>query len=176
MKFIISGRNIELTEALKNYAEEKFSKLEKVIKKDCETTVNMSTERNLQIVEVNMKAGTKIYRAQEEKPDMYEAIDELVDVLQRQIRKTKEKEEKNFKKDTIRGKEYLSSDVVRDAVKDQVVKYIAYPMKPMSIEDAMIILKDNDDVFFTFINIDTREVNVLYKTNDGNFGIVEPEM
>ena len=60
--------------------------------------------------------------------------------------------------------------------KDQVVKYIAYPMKPMSIEDAMIILKDNDDVFFTFINIDTREVNVLYKTNDGNFGIVEPEM
>lgn len=176
MKFTISGKNIELTEALKSYAEDKIGKLENVLKEDCDAVINMSTERNLQIVEVNIKAGSDVYRAQEEQEDMYAAIDELVDVLQRQIRKKKERKEKLFKTDTIRGKEYVSQKIERESVKGEVVKYIAYPMKPMSVEDAQIILKESDDIFFTFINIDTRDVNVIYKTNDGNYGIVEPEM
>lgn len=176
MKFTITGKNIELTEALKQYAEEKIGKLENVLKEDTDVVIYMSTERNLQIVEVNIKAGADVYRAQEEHEDMYAAIDELVDVLQRQIRKKKERKEKLFKTDTIRGKEFIPGQVERESVKGEVVKYIAYPMKPMSIEDAKIILKESEDIFFTFINIDTRDVNVLYKTNDGNYGIVEPEM
>ena len=102
MKFTITGKNIELTEALKQYAEEKIGKLENVLKEDTDVVIYMSTERNLQIVEVNIKAGADVYRAQEEHEDMYAAIDELVDVLQRQIRKKKERKEKLFKTDTIR--------------------------------------------------------------------------
>ena len=174
MEFIISGKNMDLTEALKDYVQEKLGKVESVLNAEATATVTLSTEKEMQNLEVSVSAGPDTYRAETSEQDMYAAIDKSVDVLLGQIRKTKAKKGKMFKADTIRGKEYDIGDE-REKVKDEVVKYIAYSMKPISVEDAKILLKDSTDIFFTFVNIDTDKVNVLYKTNDGNYGIVEPE-
>lgn len=175
MKYIISGKNIDLTEALKNYAEEKLGKLEKMLEGEVEAIVTMSTERNLQIVEVKLNASGDTYRAECEENDMYAAIDKLVDVFQGQIRKTKDKKDKMMKSDTIREVEFTSK-VDKEQVKGEITKYITYSLKPMGAEDAKALLENTNDVFFTFVNIDTNKVNVIFRTKDGNFGIVEPNV
>lgn len=173
MKFIISGKNIELTQALKDYAEEKIGKLEQVIEGELEAIITMSTERNLQIVEIQLNARAETYRGSIEDSDMYAAIDRLVDVLLGQVRKTKAKKEKMLRSEDLRD---LSSNtaVEKDTVKGEIIKYETYSLKPMGEEDAKIILQETNDVFFTFVNIDTNKVNVIFRTKDGNFGIIEP--
>ncbi len=175
MKYIISGKNIELTEALKDYAEEKIGKLEKILSGEIEAIITMSTERNMQKVEIQLNAPGETFRGELEDADMYAAIDKLVDVLQGQIRKSKDKKDKMIKNETIREKEAISN-IEKSVEKGQIVKYETYSLKPIGIEDAKIILEGTKDVFFTFVNIDTNKVNIIFRTKDGNFGIVEPNV
>ena len=175
MKYIISGKNIDLTEALKEYAEEKLGKLEKMLEGEVEAVITMSTERNLQIVEVKLNASGDTYRAECEDNDMYAAIDKLVDVFQGQIRKNKDKKDKMIKGETIREMDFTTK-VEKETTKGEITKYITYSLKPMGAEDAKALLENTNDIFFTFVNIDTNKVNVIYRTKDGNFGIVEPNM
>ena len=97
MEFIISGKNMDLTEALKDYVQEKLGKVEGVLNAEAKATVTLSTEKEMQKLEVSISAGPDTYRAETSEQDMYAAIDKSVDVLLGQIRKTKAKKGKTVK-------------------------------------------------------------------------------
>ena len=109
---------------------------------------------------------------------MYASIDKDIDILEGQIRKTKTKKEKMQKDASIKQMTFSGEEAINTIeIEDEVVKTLHYDIKPMSVEDAKIKLKERaGSLFFTFINVDTQKVNVLYRLPDGkNFGIVEPE-
>jgi len=174
MNITISGKDLKATEAIKDYAEEKFARLEKYFGEDFDVTLTIRTEREEQIAEVSVKAKSDTYRAVTAHKDLYASIDKDVDIVEGQIRKTKTRKEKANKEDSIKN---LSLDVAVPEVENEIIKTIFYDIKPMTPEDAMLKLQEKPaDRFITFVNSETNKVNVLFKMKDNkNYGLVEPE-
>jgi len=140
--------------------------------------VTLSVEKNRQIVEVTLQANRALIRAEEETDDMYTSIDKVVDKLERQILKYKEKlyqkpypnaEKKELVYEEVGAEEGKSTEVIN------IVKTKRFAIKPMSIEEAAMQMDLLGHSFFVFANDNTNKVNVLYKRKDGNFGLIEPE-
>ena len=172
----ITDKELKTTDAIKEYVEKKLERIEKYYANEV-ITVNVKTkaEKNMQVAEMYVGVNGVNYKAVTEDKDLYASIDKDIDILEGQIRKTKTKKEKmqrdaSIKQMTFNGEEAFD-------IEDEVVKTLYYEIKPMSVEDAKIKLKEKQgNLFFTFINVDTQKVNVLYRLPDGkNFGIVEPE-
>lgn len=174
MNITISGKDLKATEAIKDYAEEKFARLEKYFGEDFDVTLTIRTEREEQIAEVSVKAKSDTYRAVTAHKDLYASIDKDVDIVEGQIRKTKTRKEKANKEDSIKN---LAVDVAVPEVENEIIKTIYYDIKPMTPEDAMLKLQEKPtDRFITFVNSETNKVNVLFKMKDNkNYGLVEPE-
>ncbi len=177
MKFMVRGKNIEVTDALKNYVEEKVGKVEKYFDDDTviEAQVSLEVEKNRHIVEVTAFVDGLILRGEEVTGDMYASIDGVIEKLLRQIRKYKtkiqrklRKEKKEYKKDVIKARKENGED------ESEIVKTKRFAMKPMPVEEAVMQMDLLDHDFFVFSNADTNEVNVVYKRNDGNYGLIEP--
>ena len=171
----ITDKELKTTDAIKDYVEKKLERIEKYFGNEIiNANVKTKSEKNYQIAEMYIGVGGANFKAVTEDKDLYASIDKDIDILEGQIRKFKTKKEKNQKESikqmTISGDEEIEME-------NEVVKTLHYEIKPMSVEDAKIKLKDKiGNLFFTFINVDTGKVNVLYKLPDGkNFGIVEPE-
>ena len=178
MKIIIKGRHIEITEALRNYLEKKFNKIEKHFDNILEATVALSVEKKRQIVEVTLHASKALIRVEMETNDMYASIDKVADKLERKIQKYKEKYLK--KPHFATGKKELEEnrpDGEEKALDDsyKIVKTKRFAVKPMSVEEAAMQMDLLGHSFFVFANDQTNIVNVLYKRKDGNFGLIEPE-
>ncbi|MEZ0536210.1 ribosome hibernation-promoting factor, HPF/YfiA family [Caldicellulosiruptoraceae bacterium PP1] len=176
MKFIISGKNIEITNALRERVEKKLSKLEKYIKKDVDVHVTLSVEKIRHIIEVTIPFYGMILRAEEESTDMYSAIDLVIESLERQIRKYKTKISKRTKEaESLR---YITSIDFEEEEQTEdfiIAKTKKFPIKPMSVEEAILEMNLVGHNFFVFLNGDTEKVNVVYKRNDGAYGLIEPE-
>ncbi len=172
----ITDKELKTTDAIKDYVEKKLERIEKYYANEV-ITVNVKTkaEKNMQIAEMYVGVNGVNYKAVTEDRDLYASIDKDIDILEGQIRKTKTKKEKMQKDASIKQMTFSGDESVD--IEDEVVKTLHYDIKPMSIEDAKIKLKEKPgNLFFTFINVDTQKVNVLYRLPDGkNFGIVEPE-
>ncbi len=174
MKLNFTGKNMEVTEALKDVTSKKFGKLEKYFQKDIEGDVVFSTEKNRQIIEVTINLPGTILRAEEASDDMYAAIDKAVDVLERQIRKHKTKLQRRYNNgETIRFENIMPLEEEDDRPK--VVRIKRFDMKPMSVEEAMLQMELLRHNFFVFMNAESDDLNVLYKRKDGNYGLIEPE-
>ena len=121
-------------------------------------------------------ANKDTYKAVTAHKDLYAAIDKDIDILEGQIRKVKTKKDRMNKEDSLKQKELLNSEEKHE-IENEVIKTLYYEAKPMSVEDAILKLQEKpQDIFYTFINIDTSKVNVVFKLkNSKNFGIVEPE-
>ena len=115
------------------------------------------------------------YKAVTEDKDLYASIDKDIDILEGQIRKAKAKKEKMMKDSSIKQMNFAGVPEVK--VENEVVKSIAYEIKPISVEDAKIKLDERKgNIFYTFVNVDTGKVNVIFKLKDSNnYGLVEPE-
>ncbi len=176
MKFVVSGKNFEVTEALRNQVERKLGHLDRFIKEDTEAHVTLSVERNRQIVEVTIPFNNILLRAEEFNDDMYTAIDLVVDVLERQIRKNKTRLAKKLHAEAF---EPEGPTVIRDEVIEEeefnIVRSKRFAIKPMDAEEAVLQMNLLGHQFFVFSNADTRKVNVVYKRKDGNYGLIEPE-
>ena len=174
MKFIVSGKNIEVTEALRDRVTRKLGKLGKFLKSDTEVHSTFSTEKNKHIVEVTIPFNGVIFRAEEKNDDMYTSIDKIVDILEGQIRKNKTKLERKNKgvKDSI-SPLFKVDDAVEKKFK--VLEIRKYSIKPMTIEEAMMQLDLENEEYLIFVNAQTKEVNKIYKLKDGGYGLVEPE-
>ena len=178
MKITITGKDLQATEAIKDYVEKKVSRIEKYFASDLETmevNVTIKVEKNAQIAEMYVAVKGENFKAVTENKDLYASIDKDIDILEGQIRKNKTKKEKMQKDSSIKQISIDGSEV--NSVEGEIVKTMYYSVKPMSPEDAILKLQEKStSSFLTFINVENGKVNVIFKLKDGkNFGIVEPE-
>ncbi|WP_416198609.1 MAG: Ribosome hibernation promoting factor [Sporanaerobacter sp.] len=177
MKINITGKNMEITDALRDVTYKKLGKLDKYFQSDVEANITYSVEKNRQIIEVTINLPGTILRAEESSDDMYASIDKAVDVLERQIRKYKTKLQKRYQNgETIRFENIQPlPQESQDTNKPKIVKTKKFAMKPMNTEEAILQMELLRHNFFMFMNAETDEVNVIYKRKDGNYGLIEPE-
>lgn len=173
MKFNIRGQKLEITEAIRSYAEKKVSKLDKYFDSPEDLNVNIVIKPKgvEQKVEVTISFKKSIIRAEDSNKDLYAALDLVVDKLERQIRKNKTRMKKS--KDSIKMFN-LEFEVKADETNETtIVRRKNIEMKPMNEEEAILQLELIGHSFYVFKNIDTGITNVLYKREDGNYGIME---
>ena len=174
MKFIIVGRNIDVTPGLKAAVEDKIGKLDKYFNPDTEVHVTLSVEKDRQKIEVTIPVKGSIIRSEQVSNDMYVSIDLVEEIIERQLRKYKNKiadkqqEAGNFQK------EYLEHDYLEDE-DIQIIRTKKFGMKPMYPEDACVQMELLGHTFFVFRNAETDEVNVVYKRKNNTYGLIEPE-
>ncbi|GHU62862.1 ribosome-associated protein [Clostridia bacterium] len=175
MKYKITGRNIDITEGLRNAIEEKLGKLDKFFASDVEVQVKMSVEKNSQKIEVTIPVKGHIIRSEQTSSDMYASLDAAQQVIERQIRKYKSK---------LLGKKQslpsFTSSFVDDSAKDEgergaVVKNKMFGIKPMDVEEACTQMDLLGHNFFVFVNAQTNETNVVYQRRGNSYGLLEPE-
>ncbi|NLL81220.1 MAG: ribosome-associated translation inhibitor RaiA [Tissierellia bacterium] len=178
MKLNFAGKNMEVTKALRDVTEKKFSKLDKFFQKDVEGNVTFSTEKNRKIIEVTINLPGTILRAEESSDDMYASIDKTVDILERQVRKYKTKLQKRYQNNnqTIRFENVVPLTNGDDAgEKPKLVKRKKFNLKPMMTEEAILQMELLRHNFFVYTDAETSDFAVVYKRKDGNYGLIQPE-
>ena len=173
MNIKIVSKDLEATEAIKDYIAKKMERVEKYFG-DTELNVNVTIriERENQVADIYFSERGRTFKASSDEKDLYASIDKDIDVLERQIRKEKARKESARRDETIKQISFDNQDEAQ-MVEEEVVKITHYDVRPISIEDAEAKLKENNMLFLPFVNVDTGKVNVLYK-KDGNYGLVEP--
>ena len=176
MKFVYIGKGMEVTDSLKARVEKKLTKLERYFQDDVEAQIRISQERgNRNIVEITISVGSVILRAEEVSNDMYMSIDRAVDKLNRQIRRHRTRLEKRLREDAFEVAEpEFYEEFEPDEENPRIVRTKSYPVKPMSVEDAIVQMEMLGHTFFVFVNSETDDVCVLYQRKDGNLGLLEP--
>lgn len=173
MQLAVRGKNMEVTNALRDYVEKKVGKIERFIDQTVNAQVNLSVERGRHIVEVTAALNGLLLRGQESTGDMYASVDGVVAKLEKQIHKYKARYQKH------RGKENgiagLSEPEVPAEPEGKVVKTKRFPIKPLNLDEAIIQMDLLSHDFFVFENAETDRVNVLYRRKDGDYGLLEPE-
>jgi putative sigma-54 modulation protein len=177
MRYIISGKNIEITKALKEATIDKLSKMEKYFTPDNEVHVTMSVQKLRQIIEVTIPIKGSIIRAEESAESMYTAIDNVVDVLERQLLRYKNKLITKHRNIGTFKNEFISETIEdnKDDNKIEIVRSKRFAIKPMDEEEACMEMDLLGHDFFVFRNSETDEVNVVYKRKKGDYGLIEPE-
>jgi len=176
MKFIIIGKNIEVTSGLREAVENKLGKLERYFTPDTDIHVSLSVQKERQKIEVTIPVKGDIIRSEQESNDMYVSIDLVEEVIERQLRKYKNKliarhqEGGNFKHEFYEGE-----DVAEDEGEIRIVRTKKFGFKPMYPEDACIQMDLLGHDFYVFCNAETDEVNVVYKRKGNTYGLIEPE-
>lgn len=181
MQFSIRGQQIEVTDALRDYVDKKLSRLEKYFEAPptSEGFVTLGVVRGLHTVEVTIPLAGVTLRAEDRSDDMYASIDAVVDKLERQIRKHKTKLNRKFRQEGSLKTLFVEGSNGSVAVEEQdyddleVVRNKRFTLKPMDVEEAILQMNMVGHNFFVFSNIDTAEVSVVYKRNDGKYGLIE---
>lgn len=173
MKYIIRSSKNENTEAIKNYIEEKLNKLNKYFENPDEIEASILTKQDgrMQRIEVTIPTPHFTLRNEVSEEDLYAAIDLVSDKLERQIRKNKDKINKKINKVYIQEFQYDLEDEYDEETR--VVKRKKVELKPIDEEEAIIQMNMLGHSFFVYKDVDTNEICVLYKRQDGNYGVIE---
>ena len=174
MKFVISGKNIDVTEGLKSAVQDKIGKLEKYFTPETEVHVTLSVEKDRQKIEVTIPVKGSVIRSEQVSNDMYVSIDLVEEIIERQLKKYKNKliskqQSSDYFKQEFLEKEYMDEEEI------QIVRSKKFDIKPMYAEDACIQLELTGHSFFVFVNAETDQVNVVYKRKGNTYGLIEPE-
>ncbi|HBC96281.1 MAG TPA: ribosome-associated translation inhibitor RaiA [Clostridium sp.] len=174
MKITVTGKNIVITDALKNAVVKKLSRLDKYFNPDVEAHATLSVQKNRQKIEVTIPFNGVILRGEVESGDMYASIDLVLDKLEKQIRKQKTKLLKRNNSESLRF-QFIPDDKGEDEEEHKIVRTKKFAMKPMSSEEAVLEMELLGHNFFVYRDAENGEVNVVYKRRDGNYGLIEPE-
>ena len=174
MRFIITGRNIDITEGLKSAVEEKLGKLDRFFAPETEVNVTLSVEKERQKIEVTIPMKGNIIRSEQVSNDMYVSIDLVEEVIERQLRKYKNKIVDKQQAAANFQKEYLDKDYEEDD-EVKIIRTKKFGIKPMYPEDACVQMELLGHNFFVFFNAETEQVNVVYKRKGNTYGLIEPE-
>lgn len=174
MKFIIVGKNIEVTPGLRSAVEEKIGKLERYFNPETEAHVTLSVEKERQKIEVTIPVKGSIIRSEQVSNDMYVSIDLVEEIIERQLKKYKnklvdQKQSASFFKQEFIDKEYMEDEEVK------IIRSKKFDIKPMYPEDACVQMELLGHSFFVFCNAETDQVNVVYKRKGNTYGLIEPE-
>lgn len=176
MNIKITGKDLKLTDAIKECVEKKTERLQKYFEgEEIEVIVTVKTEKNDQVADMRVNAKGDSYKAVTAHKDLYASIDKNIDILEGQIRKIKTKKERMNKDSSLKAKIIDGKKV--NIIEDEIIKELYYEIKPMGPEDAKLKLEERKgDSFLPFINIETGKVNVIYRLKEGNnYGLVVPE-
>jgi len=174
MRFIITGRNIELTPSLQKTAEDKLRKLERYFNADTEAQVTLSVEKDRQKIEVTIPVKGHIIRAEQVSNNMYTSIDLVQETIERQLKKYKTKLTDKYQAGGDFSKEYLDESLEdEDTIK--IVRTKRFAIKPMDAEEACLQMEMLNHNFYVFRNAETDQVNVVYKRKGDTYGLIEPE-
>ncbi len=177
MRIMVRGKNIEVTDALRDYVTKRLSKLEKFFELD-DAQVTLFVERENHVVEVTIPINGMILRGEEETGDMYSSIDLVVDKLEKQLEKYKTKLlDRRPKNQPVPGKALpaeLTSSTAETEEGPRIVRTKRFTVKPMAVDEAVMQMNLLGHSFFVFTNADTEDVNVVYRRKDGNYGLIDP--
>jgi len=172
MNIIINGKHLDVTPALKSYAEEKVGKFERYISDISEAVVTLSVEKFRHKVEVLLKVNGVMIQAESVTGEIYSSIDEVSEKLERQIKKYKDKLVKRRK---VPAKHVeVPAELAPAREHGIIIKNKRFELKPMSPDEASMQMELLDKNFFVFVNDISGDVNVIYRRTDGNFGLIEP--
>ena len=178
MKFTITGRKVTVTDPIRDRIEKKLSKLEKFFKEEPDVQATVSTAKDRQTIEVTIFAAGIIYRAEDTDQDLYVAIDRVVDIIERQMRRHKTQLSKKLRQsalDTPFDSVFFGSDEPEDVKEFNVVKTKKFSFKPMNVEEAILQMNMLGHQFFVFNNSDSDVMSIVYKRKDGNYALIEEE-
>ena len=171
MNIIVTGRHLEITPALKDYAEKKISRFDRYLSNISEAVVTLSVEKYRHKVEVLLKVNGVLIQAEGITGDVYSSIDEVAEKLERQIKKYKEKLVSHRKTE---GKPGVAETEEAPAELGRIIKNKRFELKPMSPDEASMQMELLDKDFYVFTNDNSGDINVIYRRRDGNFGLIEP--
>lgn len=174
MRYIITGRNIEVTPGLRSAIEDKIGKLERYFNPDTEVIVTLSVQKDKQKIEVTIPVKGNIIRAEEASSDMYVSIDLVEEIIERQIKKYRKKLIDKKQAAQSFSEFFMTEDYEADD-EIKIVKTKRFGMKPMDPEEACVQMELLGHSFYVFLNAETEEVNVVYKRKGTTYGLIEPE-
>ena len=174
MRFVITGRNIDVTEGLRAAVQEKIGKLERYFSPDTEAIVTLSVEKDRQKIEVTIPVKGNIIRSEQVSSDMYVSIDLVEEIIERQLKKYKNKIIEKKQAREVFSDEYIEKDYDEDDTV-KIIRTKKFGIKPMDPEEACIQMELLGHNFYVFSNSETDEVNVVYKRKGNTYGLIEPE-
>lgn len=174
MKYIILGKNIEVTDGLRAAVEDKIGKLEKYFKPETEVHVTLSVEKDRQKIEVTIPVKGSIIRSEQVSNDMYVSIDLVEEIIERQLKKYKKKLTEQQQAASFFKQDYIEKDYMDDE-EIKIIRTKKFDIKPMYPEDACIQMELLGHNFYVFCNAETDRVNVVYKRKGNTYGLIEPE-
>lgn len=173
MKFVYASKDMAVSDALKDRVEKKLSKFDRYFREEPEATVRFKMQKGARnICEVTINAGGVILRAEESSNDMYLSIDRAVDKLESQVRRHRTKLGKRIRE---AEPELEAVEPVYEEQSYDIVRIKKFPVKPMSVEDAIVQMELLGHDFFLFENEKESALNVLYRRQDGTYGLLQPE-
>jgi putative sigma-54 modulation protein len=174
MQLRVKGKNLEVADSIRDYGEQKMRKLERILDDGAEVELELAEEHNPAIADSHVAEATvwtrrHVVRAREASPDMKASIDQLVGKLERQIKQTREKS---------RGRRHVKPTAVEPPLEEDgrspIVRTKHFALKPMPPEEAVLQLELLGHDFYVFRNVESGEVNVVYRRNAGDYGLIEP--
>ena len=175
MNYIISGKNIDVTEGLKEAIYDKLGRLEKYFNEDTKMVVTLSVEKERQKIEVTIPMKGHIIRAEQVSDDMYVSIDMVVEIIERQVTRYKKKLIDKEQDAAFFQDNFIDNEDVYDEDEIQIIRSKRFAVKPMYPEDACVQMELLGHSFYVFRNAETDEVNVVYKRKGNTYGLIEPE-
>ena len=173
MRYTITGKNIEVTDGLRQAVYDKIGKLERYFNADTEVQVTLSVEKDRQKIEVTIPVRGNIIRSEQVSSDMYVSIDLVEEIIERQLKRYKTKLIDQKQNAASFTKEYMEEEADEETI--NIVRTKRFAVKPMDPEEACIQMELLGHNFYVFRNADTDEVNVVYKRKGDTYGLIEPD-
>lgn len=175
MRFIIVGRNIEVTDGLREAVEEKLGKLDRFFAPDTEVKVTLSVEKERQKIEVTIPVKGNIIRSEQVSNDMYVSIDLVEEIIERQLKRYKNKLIDKQQDAAAFAQEYIDKEFTDDDADVKIIRTKRFDIKPMDPEEACVQMELLGHNFYVFFNSETEQINVVYKRKGNTYGLIEPE-
>ena len=173
MNIMFTGRKFNLKDSFRDYAEQKMKKIQRIFGDEADVKITVTVEKEWQTVETTVKKDGVLYRAECSADRMEDALDKTIDDLVRKLRKNKTRIEKKLRDVAPEIPEPISEEGEEGEIK--IVKSKHFPIKPMDAEEAVLQMNLIGHQFFMFRNMDSGEINVVYRRKDGNYGLLAPE-
>ncbi|MGM0508489.1 MAG: ribosome hibernation-promoting factor, HPF/YfiA family [Fusobacteriota bacterium] len=180
MRLIITGRHLEITDAIRGYVEKKLGHVTKYFEQILEIDVTLSVEHtnsegDKHIADVLLFANQKKIKATADDKDLYAAIDEVADLVEKQVKKHKEKmKRRQHHRENVKEKLAKKANQPKAVKEESVIKSTLISSKPMDIEEAILQMDSMGEDFYAYMNHDTENLNVVYKKKDGSYGHISP--
>ena len=176
MNITYTARKVTLRDNFKDRVEKKLKKFERVFSENANVTVVVTLEKNRQTVELTINDDGMIYRVENTQLEMNDALDRVIDILARKLRKNKTKLNKKLKASSIDALVLEQPDEAEpeEETEFHVVRHKQIPIKPITVDEAILEMNMVNHSFYMFTNAETNEVNVVYLREDGSYGLLEP--